>query len=49
LRFPEDFYSISKDYYSRRKDWDEEVFLDRIIKKVEFKDDREEFLENSLD
>lgn len=49
LKFPEDFYSISKDYYSRRKDWDEEVFLDRITKKVEFKEDREEFLENTLD
>jgi CotS family spore coat protein len=45
LKFPEDFYSISKDYYSRRKDWEEEVFLDRLVKKVEFKEDREEFLE----
>jgi CotS family spore coat protein len=48
LRFPEDFYSISKDYYSRRKDWDEEVFLDRLIKKVQFKEDREEFLSGSI-
>lgn len=45
LKFPEDFYSISKDYYSRRKDWEEEVFLDRLIKKTEFREDREEFLE----
>lgn len=45
LTFPEDFYSISKDYYSKRKDWEEEVFLDRLNKKVEFQEDREEFLE----
>jgi CotS family spore coat protein len=48
LGFPEDFYSISKDYYSRRKDWDEEAFVDRIIKKTQYKEDREEFLENFL-
>ncbi|MBL4935852.1 CotS family spore coat protein [Clostridium sp. YIM B02515] len=46
LTFPEDFYSISRDYYTRRKDWEEEVFLDRLIKKVSFKEDREEFLES---
>jgi CotS family spore coat protein len=44
LKFPEDFYSISKDYYSKRKDWEEEVFVDRLIKKVEFKEDRDDFL-----
>ncbi len=43
--FPEDFYSISKDYYGRRKEWDEETFLDRLIRKVEYKEDREEFIE----
>jgi CotS family spore coat protein len=44
MKFPEDFYSASKDYYSRRKDWEEEVFLDRLQKKINFKEDREEFL-----
>ncbi|SKA89452.1 spore coat protein, CotS family [Clostridium sp. USBA 49] len=44
LYFPEDFYSISKDYYTRRKDWEEEVFLYRLMKKVSFKEDRIEFL-----
>lgn len=44
LCFPEDFYSISKDYYTRRKDWEEEVFLDRLNKKISFMEDREEFL-----
>lgn len=48
LMFPEDFFNISKDYYSRRKDWDEEIFLDRIIRKSEYREDREEFLENFL-
>lgn len=45
LYFPDDFYSISRDYYTRRKDWEEEVFLDRLIKKVSYKEDRSEFLE----
>lgn len=45
LTFPEDFYNISKDYYTGRKEWDEDTFLDRLIKKVNYKDDREKFLE----
>lgn len=45
LYFPEDFYSISRDYYTRRKDWEEEVFLDRLVKKASYKEDRSEFLE----
>lgn len=46
LTFPEDFYSISKDYYTKRKDWDEDVFLDRLKRKAGYKEDREEFLRN---
>jgi len=46
LLFPEDFYSISKDYYTRRKDWEEDVFLYRLIKKVSYKEERSEFLED---
>lgn len=46
LTFPEDFYSIAKDYYSRRKEWEEDTFLDRFEKKLEYKEDREEFLKN---
>lgn len=45
LAFPQDFYSITTDYYGKRKSWDEEVFLRRLIKKVGYKEDREEFLE----
>jgi len=46
LTFPEDFYSISKDYYTRKKQWSEEIFLSRLKKKVEYKQDREKFLED---
>jgi len=49
LYFPEDFYSISRDYYTRRKDWEEEVFLDRLTKKISYKEDRREFLEEFKD
>jgi CotS family spore coat protein len=45
LSFPEDFYSISKDYYTRKKQWSEEVFLNRLKRKVEYKKDREQFLD----
>lgn len=45
ITFPEDFYNISKDYYGRRKEWDEDTFLDRLIRKVEYKEDREEFID----
>lgn len=44
LTFPEEFYSISKDYYGRRKEWEEETFVDRFIRKLDYKEDREEFL-----
>ena len=46
LSFPEDFYSIARDYYTRKKQWSEEVFLSRLKKKVEYKKDREEFLDS---
>lgn len=46
LNFPYDFYTISRDYYTRRKEWDESVFLARMRKKSSYKDDRKEFLEN---
>ncbi|MCB2293143.1 CotS family spore coat protein [Clostridium algoriphilum] len=49
LSFPEDFYSISRDYYTRKKQWSEQIFLSRLKKKVEYKKDREEFLESFKD
>lgn len=45
LVFPQDFYSISKGYYTRSKGWDYVTFLSRMIKKNEFKEYRKEFLE----
>lgn len=44
LIFPEDFYNVCKDYYTRRKKWDYEVFLYRLKRKVDYKEDTEEFL-----
>ncbi len=49
LTFPDDFYTISKDYYTKRKDWEEDVFLDKLKKKAGYKEDREEFLEKFKD
>lgn len=49
LMFPQDIYNISKDYYTRKKDWDYNMFLDRLIKKNDFKEDKREFLQNFKD
>lgn len=34
LKFPKDFYSISKDYYFKRKKWEYNVYLDRLCSKL---------------
>ncbi|AGK95368.1 CotS family spore coat protein [Clostridium pasteurianum] len=44
LTFPEDFYDITKDYYSKRKDWEEKIFTSRLKRKIHFEADRQEFL-----
>ncbi|MCY6958738.1 CotS family spore coat protein [Clostridium brassicae] len=49
LVFPYDFYDISKNYYTRTKNWDYNTFLQKIIRKNDFKDDREEFLRKFSD
>jgi CotS family spore coat protein len=49
LMFPQDVYTICKDYYTRKKDWEYGMFLDRLIKKNDFKEDRREFLEKFKD
>lgn len=46
LVFPEDFYEIAKDYYTRRKEWEEQVFVSRLKKKLNLEKDRKEFLED---
>lgn len=45
ITFPEDFYEICKDYYSKRKEWDEQTFVSRLKRKVNFEPDRQEFLQ----
>lgn len=44
LSFPEDIYSISRDYYGRRKSWTDEVFINRLNKKMEQEEFRQDFL-----
>lgn len=34
LRFPKDFYTITMDYYCKKKKWDYEVFLNRLKGKL---------------
>lgn len=45
LYFPEEFYSVSKNYYKRKKTWSEEVFLFKLKRKLEYQEERKEFLE----
>lgn len=44
LVFPQDFYTISKNYYTKTKNWDYNMFLQKMIKKNDYKEDREEFI-----
>lgn len=44
LAFPEDFYSISRDYYTKRKDWTLETFINRIEKKTYINEDKSQFI-----
>lgn len=45
IKFPKDFYTISKDYYYKRKRWDYEVYLNRFETKLNNEEFRYEFLE----
>ena len=44
LTFPQDIFNIMKAYYTRTKDWNYVLFLEKLIKKNSFKKDREEYL-----
>ncbi len=44
LMFPEDFYKISKDYYCKRDRWHEEVFVEKLKRRVVKEEETEEFL-----
>lgn len=44
MLFPLDFYQIATGYYMKTKDWEEDDFLDKIRRKANYKDEREEML-----
>ena len=44
IKFPKDFYTISRDYYYKRKRWDYEVYLNRFKTKLNNEEFRYEFL-----
>ncbi len=46
LTFPEDFYEIAKDYYTRRKEWEEQVFIAKLNRKLKLEEARIDFLES---
>jgi len=45
LTFPQDFYEISRQYYMKTKNWDEEDFISRLQRKAGYYCDRKLFLE----
>lgn len=45
LCFPEDFYNISKDYYTRRKRWDEQTFEIKFKSRMKNLENKRCFLE----
>lgn len=45
IKFPRDFYILSRDYYHKRKKWEYEVYLNRFESKLNNEDFRYEFLE----
>lgn len=45
LLYPRDFYSIVKAYYFKEKEWEYEVFIDRLKNKIIKDDFRKDFLE----
>lgn len=49
LLFPHDFYSICKSYYTRRKNYEEEVFLYKLNRKVNDQFARKDFLKEFYD
>jgi CotS family spore coat protein len=44
IKFPKDFYNISRDYYYKRKKWDYDVYLNRLKTKLSNEEFRYEFL-----
>lgn len=48
LNYPKDFITIVKDYYLKRKSWEEEVFISRFKDKLSNEGYRKEFLETFI-
>ncbi len=44
LKFPRDFYSITRDYYFKRKKWSYDVYLNRLCNKLNNEPFREELI-----
>ena len=45
IKFPQSFWQIGLQYYWEQQPWGEEFFINKIIKYLDDRDDREEFLE----
>ena len=45
LMFPYDFYSVCRDYYTRRKNWNEQLFNSKLDRKLSLKEEKNQFLE----
>lgn len=48
ISFPRDFITISRDYYYKQKNWDYEVFLNRLKDKIGNEKHRKDFIENFI-
>ena len=46
LMFPQEFYDVATAYYMKTRNWEEEEFLDKLMRKLSYKDDREAFLKD---
>ncbi|WP_078695219.1 CotS family spore coat protein [Caloramator quimbayensis] len=44
LLFPQDFYDIAYCYYMRSKNWEESEFVEKLIRRAGYKEEREYFL-----
>ena len=44
MKYPKDFYTIVKNYYNKEKNWEEEIYLNRFLNKLDYKEDMKEFL-----
>lgn len=45
LKFPKDFYSITRDYYFKRKKWSYDIYLNRLNNKLNNEPFRKEFID----